>query len=131
MPALTTEARRLAKVSPVSDDRAPVLLRRSEHRCRYRSLLHADGPPRDPGPPIASRAHSFLSFRFRHGLLSVAIPASSLEIGPVRPGDDRVEKSLQRGQRSIYATVLATMPAIASTGAMLGCGQKAPVSRGP
>src|SRR5437773_11184173 len=73
----------------------------------------------------------FLSFRFRHGLLSVAIPASSLDIGPVRPGDDRVEKSLQRGQRSIYATVLATMPAIASTGAMLGCGQKAPVSRGP
>jgi hypothetical protein len=43
---------------------------------------------------------------------------------PVRAGDERFRKSPQRGQRAVVSTALATMPAIASTGAMLLTGHK-------
>ena len=41
-----------------------------------------------------------------------------------RTGDERFRKSPQRGQRAVVSTAHATMPAIASTGAMLFTGHK-------
>ena len=71
------------------------------------------------------RAQSFLSFRFRHNLLPVVIATLLVEEwNPVRAGDERFRKSPQRGQRAVVSTALATMPAIASTGAMLFTGHK-------
>jgi len=56
---------------------------------------------------------------------SLRQPLSSLKKwNPVRAGDERFRKSPQRGQRAVVSTVLATMPAIASTGAMLFTGHK-------
>src|ERR1700740_3332890 len=50
---------------------------------------------------------------------------------PVRPGDDRL-RNLSNGVKGpSTSTVLATMPAIASTGAMLLCGREAPVGSRP
>src|SRR6476659_7698368 len=50
---------------------------------------------------------------------------------PVRPGDDRL-RNLSNGVKGpSTSTVLATMPAIASTGAMLLCGRDAPVGSRP
>src|ERR1700737_3478192 len=57
---------------------------------------------------------------------------SSLKDGdPVRPGDDRF-RNLSNGVKGpSVSTLLATMPAIASTGAMLLCGREAPVGSRP
>src|ERR1700722_7058633 len=72
-----------------------------------------------------SPGHSFLSFRFRHNLLSAVIAALLAEKwNSVRVGDERFRKSPQRGQRAVVSTALTTMPAIASTGAMLFTGEK-------
>src|SRR6266566_1503591 len=70
-----------------------------------------------PIPPHFSVCHDF---------------RSSLEDwNPVRPADDRL-KNLSNGVKGPSAlTVLATMPAIASTGAMLLSGHEAPVGTRP
>src|SRR6266496_2285762 len=50
---------------------------------------------------------------------------------PARPGDDRL-RNLSNGVKGpSTSTVLATMPAIASTGAMLLIGREAPVGSRP
>src|SRR5271167_2352891 len=70
-----------------------------------------------PVPPESIVCHDFCS--------------SSKDGDPVRPGDDRL-KNLSNGVKGPSAsTALATMPAIASTGAMLICGREAPLERRP
>ena len=70
------------------------------------------------------RDQSFLSFRFRHNLPVVIATLLVEKWNPLRAGDERFRKSPQRGQRTVLSTALATMPAIASTGAMLFTGHK-------
>jgi len=73
------------------------------------------------------RANSFLFLRFPCGFLSVDIPTSSLKLGmgfgPVTNG---LEISPTGSKDSQFA-VPATMPGIASTGAMLAFGHTAPM----
>src|SRR5439155_16907274 len=70
------------------------------------------------------RVHSFRSLRFVHFLCVVIPVLLGGKWESVRPGDERFRKSPQRGQRAAVLIALATMPAIASTGAMLFTGYK-------
>jgi len=59
-------------------------------------------------------------------------PRSSVkDWDPARPGDDRLRNLSNGVKGSSASTVLATMPAIASTGAMLLSGHEAPVGTRP
>jgi hypothetical protein len=59
--------------------------------------------------------------------LSVDIPILLRETREeIRPGDERF-RNLPNGVEGLTIAVLATMPVIASTGAMLVCGQIAPM----
>src|SRR5258706_14889867 len=59
-------------------------------------------------------------------------PGSSMkERDPVRPGDDRLRNLSNGFEGPSASTALATMPAIASTGAMLLSGHEAPLGSPP
>src|SRR5271156_731433 len=73
------------------------------------------------------RASSFLSLRFACNLLSVDIPILLRETRDgIRPGDERF-RNLPNGVEGLTIAVPATMPVIASTGAMLTFGHTAPM----
>src|SRR5208283_1060244 len=85
-----------------------------------------DEPPPGPGPRIVIVAPTpFFPSDFAR---TSCLPSSRISshgklvirFGPVT----RVEESLQRGQRALELNALATMLAIASTGAMLSCGHE-------
>jgi hypothetical protein len=100
--------------------------RRRNVRCsphRFRPLADELLPVQDL--PIAIAVPIFLLFPVSPQLLACRhrCPPRG-KWNPVRAGDERFRKSPQRGQRAVLSTTLATMPAIASTGAMLFTGHK-------